>query len=573
MYRNPLFIILFFIPTLLLQANTDDVRSFLLSKNSFTLSGSFAQHDFEDATAAFDWAFTTTKKQSYQLQGEEASNDNIFGWKAVDIAPPEAQWHMFQLGSDVDADGSQKFDWVLVGAAVQAVYKLSGENENGNFQYSEKIDIDYTIENSTISFKKINVSPSLKSEQRPLLVIRVNYNDITFNSSASVWSSKVFGYDPHELNHYYNEISYNHFSFIEAIETEAYEGDGLITVHLNKNHPDSGADSTIHPDLRLALELADPYINYSIYDHNKNGAITPDELLIMFIIAGNEDAFSGSNRESGVWAQQSCLQSAIAPQLDQVILSSCTNEGNFLMFGERHKFDEEDHDATIGIIAHELGHAAFNLPDLYDVSNASAGIGYFGLMGSGMWGKENAADFYGNTPVHMSAWSKLFNKWVTPEIVINATLQDKFLIHTASEEYNIIKLPINETEYFLLENRNIEGYDLGLNALNGEFVGGIAIWHIDEQVINQNLTLNTVNTDKKNKGVDLEEASHPELDTSPSAEGNTKNLYYSGNQAYFSNDTTPNSDQNSGQTSDIVISNISYPSQDMSVTITNPNVE
>ena len=43
-------------------------------------------------------------------------------------------------------------------------------------------------------------------------------------------------------------------------------------------------------------------------------------------------------------------------------------------------------DATIGVMAHELGHAYFDLPDLYDTTNTSSGIGAFGIMGGGVWG-------------------------------------------------------------------------------------------------------------------------------------------------------------------------------------------
>ena len=58
----------------------------------------------------------------------------------------------------------------------------------------------------------------------------------------------------------------------------------------------------------------------------------------------------------------------------------------------------------IGVFCHEFGHA-FGLPDLYDTNGGSAGIGHWGLMGSGSWNTVTR-------PAHMSAWSKSELGWV-----------------------------------------------------------------------------------------------------------------------------------------------------------------
>ncbi len=58
----------------------------------------------------------------------------------------------------------------------------------------------------------------------------------------------------------------------------------------------------------------------------------------------------------------------------------------------------------IGVFCHEFGHA-FGLPDLYDTDGGSAGIGHWGLMGSGSWNTVTQ-------PAHMSAWSKSELGWV-----------------------------------------------------------------------------------------------------------------------------------------------------------------
>ena len=136
-------------------AADDGVKSFLFSK-SFDVMGTFSQYDFKPTgdNDPFDWAFTTSNGTSYQLQGNTPSDNDVFGWKEVTITVPEPDWYMFALGSDVDGDDSRKFDWVLVGTTNQAVYKLAGVQPNGTFAYSDKIEIDFSVNDSKIIFSE-----------------------------------------------------------------------------------------------------------------------------------------------------------------------------------------------------------------------------------------------------------------------------------------------------------------------------------------------------------------------------------------------------------------------------------
>ena len=277
-------------------------------------------------------------------------------------------------------------------------------------------------------------------------------------------------------------------------------------------------------------------IDFSQYDKNADHKLSSKELLIIFIVAGNEEAYAPSSLP-GVFAHQYCVSDSNTAYLDDVSLISCSGDGNYAVFGERHNNNKRD--ATIGIIAHELGHAAFGLPDLYDTTPAvepdSAGIGYFGLMSAGMWGtKEVFQSKEGSSPVHMCAWSKIQNGWFKPEVIDKNSLLHVSLYENSSSSYNIIKIPINTDEYFLLENRNNSGYDRGLKAVDGIFKGGMALWKINESVINSNLSNNTVNSDKNNKGVALIEATHASLDKSAYEHGHEKNLFYYGNKESYS---------------------------------------
>lgn len=432
---------------------------------------------------------------------------------------------------------------------------------------------------------KIPAEP-LKNEIRPLLVIRVNYSDYSFRDSASAWHDKIFGEAPHELNDYYEKISYGHFRFAAVQESDG-TNDGIITVSLNEKHPDYKVDdndnfqNVFQPDLKKALSLSNDFVDFTAYDSDGNGAITPDEMLVMFILSGSEMAFSTNTDVPGIWAHQACTGSQNTPELDGISVMGCSSGGNYAVFGERHidqcdqiaggKCVKYDHDATIGIIAHELGHAAFGLPDLYDTSNKSAGIGYFGLMSAGMWGRASATDLYASTPVSMTAWSKMVNGWVQPEVLGEVNEAPASFQDTASDSYNIVLLPASKHECFLIENRSTDGYDAGLNAIHSYYRGGLAIWHIDQSVIDKGMTTNAVNADKDQKGVDLEEAARPELDLSPRNPGNSHNLFWQGNATSFTETTSPDSKRIDGSSSGVRVTDVSAANPVMTAVITNPN--
>ena len=365
----------------------------------------------------------------------------------------------------------------------------------------------------------------------PMLGILINYNNQQVSSDDTTWSNKLFGKSEHQLNHYYQEVSNLHFEFAKVTESYGIANDSIVSVNLSKNHPNSSNLSLTYPDLKNALTLANSYVDFAQYDTNGDGKITPNELLLTFIIAGYEDAYEASHVTNGVWAHQYCMTTDTnTPTLDGVSLMGCQNGGNFALFGERHDISHP-HDATIGIIAHELGHATFDLPDLYNTLNPnSGGIGYFGLMGSGTWGMQNSVDYAGNTPVHFSAWSKIYNGWLqatqsTGNITLNAS---------SSSSYNVVKIPINTTSYYLLENRNNSGYDKGLYSLSGHFDGGVALWKIDTTKLTaQHFDNNNVNADTQSKGIDLVEAQVSSIDNTGGG-GDENALYYEGNNNSFS---------------------------------------
>ena len=121
----------------------------------------------------------------------------------------------------------------------------------------------------------------------------------------------------------------------------------------------------------------------------------------------------------------------------------------------------------IGVICHEMGHY-FGLPDLYDYSETTDGLGDWCLMANGSWNGTS-----GSRPAHFSAWPKCFLGFVNPE-----QIHSQSGISLARVEDNpVVKLLRNgmsNNEYYLIENRSNFGFDN-----DSAIFPGILIYHID----------------------------------------------------------------------------------------------
>jgi hypothetical protein len=268
-----------------------------------------------------------------------------------------------------------------------------------------------------------------------------------------------------------------------------------------------------------------------------------------------------------------------------------------------------------GLLAASFG-SFLGLPDLFDTRTGRSGIGRFGLMDG-----QAIFSFNGLFPPEPSAWEKSFLGWVHPiEVPPGTSTQTARAVgfHDGAQT-QIYKVPINAKEYFLVENRNrdpkrdgqtvravvggqivesrfardtvrfnatdtrairgvvieVDDYDWslpgGVDQQGNFFDGGILIWHIDENVIDVNLSTNTVNANSNLRGVDLEEADGSQdigqiYDiTQPGAgseNGTALDFWYKGNASpvnknAFTPTSNPNSLSNSLANSHIYISDFS----------------
>ena len=426
----------------------------------------------------------------------------------------------------------------------------------------------------------------------PTLFILVEFTDKLHTYSTANFAGLL----SNQLSAYFKEASYGRFNTVPANETFPNDGsanngaanDGIVGwLSLNRTHPNTaGATGTANQQLAVdAITAADPYVNFADYDRNLDGYVDSNELAVVVIPAGYETAFGGTacTPSPSIWGHRwAVLPALIAPKVDGMIVGDAHNgEGGYAQFGEIHGATAacnpnntasiKDHIATIGIMAHELGHLILKLPDLYDTTNASQGIGSFSLMASGNWGSKTTDTYLGQSPVHPDAWCKFNSGWVDPIINALGPISLPAAGSPAATATNSVQMQTTSDpkQYFLFENRGQYGYDAGLSGVIPGIAGvtgtpgGLAVWHIDESMRTAT-NLYSPNNIKTHKFIDLEEADNVSTMDVNTNRGQANDLYFAGNNTVFDDLSLPNSRLYNGSSSGIGLNSISAPGEIMS---------
>ena len=316
--------------------------------------------------------------------------------------------------------------------------------------------------------------PQAVTGEQPFLVVLVDFRDVEIQCEA-LWADLVFG-EADSVKSFYADATCGAINLVPARESHTGAGaanDGVVRVALNRDHPNTNdssgtANRTVAVD---ALKAAAGAVDFASYDRDRDMKITSDELHILVVCAGYESSCSGDFMPS-VWGHHSS---------PGVFFGSVGGRGltSYMMIGELHRdYGSPAHVATIGIICHELGHS-FGLPDLYS-RGESAGLGGFSLMANGSWGRlPGQAD--GETPVFPDAYClELLGAFPVRALPPGSGFEGAVRSISTGEK-NILRLDIpGSGEYFLIENRQLEMNDLGMQRYHPES-GGVAVYRVNPQ--------------------------------------------------------------------------------------------
>ncbi|TPW10950.1 MAG: protease, partial [bacterium] len=217
--------------------------------------------------------------------------------------------------------------------------------------------------------------------------------------------------------------------------------------------------------VRDAARAADKDVNYGLFDNDGPDGVADtgdddkrvDLMLVMHTGTGNEGSSSPHELRAVAWFLPE-------PQyLDGVNVT---------------EFAIIPWSGGLGVMAHETGHL-LGLPDLYDATGQSFGLGTWSLMAGG-WSLNEA-----RTPAHLDAWCKTRLGVVDPVLV--TSLSAGAVLDPVESGGTIYRLNAGGAggfQYFLVENRQRIGFDA---FLPGE---GLFIYHVNELRLTNNLPPN-----------------------------------------------------------------------------------
>lgn len=302
------------------------------------------------------------------------------------------------------------------------------------------------------------------------IALLVKFSDKPNTVSATFFDSLLFGTSFKQLNHYYKTVSYGQLDIV-TVNLPSSIGWKLMpqtyTYYVDNKYCTDG----IYPHncrklAEDAVAAANPVVDFSKYDNDGDGYVD----TVFIIHAGRGAEFTGNSTD--IWSHS--WWTYTEPVVDGVKVGSYTTEPEYW-----NSVSSSTSDMTIGVYAHELGHA-FGLPDLYDYDGSSSGVGDWSLMASGSWNGT-----YGDSPSFLDAWSRAKLGWVNP-IVVSGLLTGGSIrnAETYQDIYKLKSSLLGTSEYFLVENRQKTSYDATLPN------GGLFIWHIDEAKLTLSLPNN-----------------------------------------------------------------------------------
>ena len=242
------------------------------------------------------------------------------------------------------------------------------------------------------------------------------------------------------VNQYYREASYDRVTLIGTVSrwyqmnktTGFYGRDSSLSI----DDPNGDGSADTWNLIQDVITAADPDIDFSQYSY----------LIVVHSGPGQETSGNTNDIWScayimGIWFKTrhgvSYSKAALVPEME--------NQGA----------------DTVGVIAHEFGHL-LGLPDLYDPYGRSDYTGRWELYGRGLWNGNPP----GSTPAGMFAWEKIRLGWISDSQIAVVPIGVFRNITLGPIEQNattlVVKIPIIDQTYYLMELRQRIGFDIGL---------------------------------------------------------------------------------------------------------------
>lgn len=396
--------------------------------------------------------------------------------------------------------GDEHFHWIT----NEKGEWLKMDND-GFYRVTEALSVEQIETRRVASSKRAAMAAYPLNVAPRGLVILVNFTDVAFTTEKAEMDSMLTAVNyTRNYSYTYRGKQYNIRSqgsarqYFEDVSFGQYNPhfDVVGPVTISKEHSyygennSKGRDSKPEYMIEEACKLADTECNvdFSQYDNDGDGYVD----FVFVIYAGYGEADGGG--ANTIWPHAWNLLQAAGRRCEvdgKVIdLYACGNELD--NFSKKH--------TGIGTFCHEFSHV-LGLPDLYVTNTAShTTMNEWDIMDYGPYNNE------GNTPPAYSAYERFFLGWLQPRLITepeNITLEElnssnTALMITEGDSANLIGNDPNPTTFYMLENRQQEGWD--------EYLPGHGLMLTKIQYNYNRWCQNTVNNSSSKMGVDLVEA-------------------------------------------------------------------
>jgi len=292
------------------------------------------------------------------------------------------------------------------------------------------------------------------------LIILVNFSDKKFG----------IGHDRDFYDKVANEEGYTDSNGFEGSVSDYFKDqsfgvfrldfDVVGPVQLANGYAYYGEDDENGDDMRAgemvveACRAVDDEVDFSVYDWDGDGFV--DQVYVLYAWHGT----ATYSDDDTVWQHEYTLEESDYGKtltLDDVQINTyaCSSElGQSRIDG-------------IGTICHEFSHC-LGFPDMYDTQyEGNFGMGSWDLMCSGSY---NGGSF---CPAGYTSYERWVAGWLDPiELTEDMSVTDMKALSDGGESY-VIYNDAHPDEYYLLENRQLTGWDRELPA------AGMLILHVD----------------------------------------------------------------------------------------------
>ena len=304
-----------------------------------------------------------------------------------------------------------------------------------------------------------------------LLMILAN-----FNNTSTTFSQTNF-------NNYMNQVNYNGTGSFRDYYLEVSYGQLTVNttvtiwVTLPNTHDYYGPQANWGEFAYEAVVAADNQaaINYANFDNDGDGEV--EGIAIIHQGPGQEATGSTNDIWSHSWNLTSAGYSYAQRTFDGVQVNAYTTQPETNASGTAM--------STIGVMCHEFGHN-LGAPDYYDTDYGTGGQ----YDGTGLWDMMASGSYNGTPSGAQPAHHNVFTKWYYYGWLTPVELTTDQIVTMDNVENNQVAYYYTTTttnEYFMLENRQQTGFDVGLPG------HGLIIYHVDQDYIDAHDGSNDIN--------------------------------------------------------------------------------